>query len=367
MIFSGINYLQWFKHKTPVKYDLCRSGVEPLSLKNLPRVLSLDEIELSGENFYGYPPLLRQIAARYNVSPEEVIITLGTSQAIFLTCLALLSPGDIVLVEHPGYEPLIKVPLALKAQVVPLNREFENGFRIDLNDLQAKLKDKVKLILLTNLHNPSGAYLPVEEIEQLAGLAQENGAWVLVDEIYLDFLPSPEKLSAFGRCDNIIVSASLCKVYGLGDLRCGWLIAPSALAEKIRTILDYIHVEHVFLAERIASLIFPFLPEIRQRNIARREKNFRLVKNFMEEAVRRGWLEWVEPAAGVVCFPRLRIKNITAEQFNQLLREKYDTSVVPGNFFSFSNHFRLGFGGPGDTLKEGLNNLRKALAFLAAS
>lgn len=365
MTFSGINYLQWFKSKSPVEYDLCRSGVEPLSLQDLPQPLALNELELYGENSYGYPPLLRQVAEKYKVSPDEVVITLGTSQAVFLTCLALVSSGDVVLVEHPGYEPLRKVPLALGAEVLPLNRSSEKGFQIDLDEFQAKLSERVKLIILTNLHNPSGALLSPEIITQMAEMAQEKKAWILVDEIYLDFLPSPEKWTALGRADNLIVSASLCKVYGLGDLRCGWLLAPSPLANEIRIILDYVHVEHVFLAEKIASLIFPYLPQIREKNLKRRQENFQLVKDFMEEAAGEGWLTWVEPAGGVVCFPRLLV-GLEADQFNQYLREKFRTSVVPGSFFGSPHHFRLGFGGPKEALEKGLINLKEALTQLTS-
>jgi len=86
---------------------------------------------------------------------------------------------------------------------------------------------------------------------------------------------------------------------------------------------------------------------------------------YLEKAF-RPWLDWVEPAGGVVCFPRLKV-DVSALEFNQFLREKFNTSVVPGNFFGAPNHFRLGFGGPSDLLEKGLFSLREALAWLATT
>ncbi len=355
MRIETIKYLEWYKTKAPVKYDLCSSGVEKLPLKNLN--LEIGELEISGENVYGYIPLLEAIAARYKVNEETVVSAIGTSQAFFLVCAALLDRGDEVLIENPVYEPLLAVPRAFDANVLRLERKFEDNYQFDLERFGSAISSKTKLVVLTNLHNPSNVLLSSSFLKEMTEIALKRGVKVLIDEIYLEFLDENERETSFHLAKNIIVISSLTKVYGLGGLRCGWILAPSELAKRIRRVVDCINVEGVFIGEQISAKAFSQLGSIKIRNNERVMHNRALVRNFIDQEEK---LSWVEPHKGIVCFPRVET-SATGDVLAALLREKYDTGIVPGSFFEEPQHFRLGFGADPEILAAGLDNIKKAL------
>jgi len=353
MRFETIEYLGWFKTKGKAKIDLCRSGVEDCSLGDLN--IDMKKLRISGENSYGYLPLMEAIAARYKVGEGNVITTTGTSQAIFMVCAALLERGDEVLIEKPTYEPLLAVPNALEANVLRIEREFEDRYLINLEKFESLISSRTKLVILTDLHNPSGVLLERSLLKNLINIALEKRIMVLVDEIYLDFLEGQE--TSFSLADNVIVISSLTKVYGLGDLRCGWVLCRPHLAGKLRRIIDYIDVEGVFVGEQISAESFPQLDSLREKSKPLVEENISILRKFIQEEEK---LSWVEPQGGVVCFPRIE-SNTSGDELAAILSEKYETSIVPGSFFEESRHFRLGFGLNPQVLARGLENIKMAL------
>ncbi len=354
MRFRPIKYMEWFKTKSKVSIDLCSSGMEDLALKDLE--LRWKDLEISEDNSYGYPPLLQAIGKRYGVSEDNVVSTLGTSQALFLVCAALLDPGDEVLAEAPAYEPLLAVPEAFGARVVRLARRYEDGYQFSLEIVKRFLSPKTRFILLTNLHNPSGALIPRVLLKQLVQIARERDVSIVVDEIYLEFLD--DEPTAFHLADNVIVISSLTKVFGLGNIRCGWALAQPGLAKSMRRIIDYMQVEGVFIGEAIAFRAFDRLDEIKRKNRERISHNRALLRDLIDQEES---LSWVEPADGVICFPRIETPLVNGDILADVLRSQHDTSIVPGSFFGQPQHFRLGFGVSPNTVEAGLYNIRKAL------
>lgn len=355
MNFPPFAYMEWAKLVAPAAHNLSRSGVAVPTWEELG--IDLRDVSLYGDHPYGYGPLLEAIAGRASTEPGNVIIVAGASQAIFLAAAALVGPGDHVLVERPAYEPLASVPRALGAEVGRIERRFADGYGIDLDRLAASLTPRTKLLVLTNLHNPSGTLLKPGVIQAAAALAARVGAHVFVDEVYLEFLPRPGGGSAYGSADNIIVAGSLTKAYGLAGLRCGWILTPPALAPLFRHAVDHIFVEHVFMAEQIAARVFPRLDGLRERNQAVIGPNHARVAAFMAGERR---LEWVEPENGIIAFPRLAGPG-SGDALARRLKEEYATSVVPGSFFEEPRHFRLGFGAAPEVLERGLTALGRAL------
>lgn len=353
MRFETVHYIEWFKSKSRVKFDLCSSSVAQRKRKDLD--IAWEELDVAGENFYGYPPLLDAIAERYSVSTDNVVSAIGTSHALFLVCAALLERGDTVLIEMPVYEPLLAVPRAFEVKVERFVRRFEEGYGFSLEEFQSLLSPQTKLILLTNLHNPSGALLPRPVLARIVQSAKENNIPVVIDEIYLEFME--DEPTAFHLADNVIVISSLTKVFGLGNLRCGWVLAQPELAKRMRRIIDYTNVEATYVGEEIAYRMFGHLDEIKRKNREIINRNKALVGDLIN---REPCLDWVEPADGVVCFPRLE-SGPTGDDLALRLRADYDTAVVPGRFFEQPQHFRIGFGGDSDILAGGLKNIREAL------
>jgi aspartate/methionine/tyrosine aminotransferase len=355
MRFETIGFIEWMKTKGRAKTNLTRSSVMDYSLKDLD--LKREELEIYGPNDYGYPPLLEAIATRYKVKEQNVVTAVGSSHAIFLVCAALIERGDEVLIETPVYEPLLAVPRAFDPVISRFERGYDDGYQVDLEKFSSLISPRTRLVILTNLHNPSGRLLSRRDLKDLAGIAHKGGAWVLIDEIYLEFLEGMESQTSFSLGENIIVISSLTKVFGLGGLRCGWILAPPELAKRMRRIIDYINVAGVFIGEKISAQIFDQIDSIREKNKETLKKNMSMIANFIKEEDK---LSWVEPAGGVVCFPRVEA-GLSGDELASILLEKYETSVVPGSFFEAPQHFRIGFGVSPDTLTRGLENIKKVL------
>lgn len=355
MRFETIKYIEWMKTRPKKKYDLCSSSARDFSLKNLS--LDFNELEIIGKNVHGYYPLLQAVAEKYGVKEENVVSAIGTSHAIFLVCAALIEPGDEVLIEKPAYEPLLAVPRSLGAKVRRFERKFEDNYLFDLGEFESAVSDDTKVVLLTNLHNPSGALLSRSFLEEMSEILTKKEVKVVIDEIYLEFLEGDAGKTSFHLEENFLVISSLTKVYGLGGLRSGWILAPSELATRMRRIIDYTNVEGVFIGEQISTKTFSQLDDIRKRNNERIEKNRLMIKNFIQEEER---LSWVEPAGGVICFPRVE-SNLTGDELAELLQERYDTNIVPGSFFENPQHFRIGFDVRPEILAKALENIQNAL------
>jgi len=162
--------------------------------------------------------------------------------------------------------------------------------------------------------------------------------------------------SAFSLGDTFVVTSSLTKTYGLSGLRCGWILAAPKLARRIWRVNDLFAATAAHPAERMSVMAFDRLGQFRERARALLTTNRALLDAFLDS---RADLECFRPPAGTVVFPRL--PNGDSETFFELLRDKYETSVVPGRFFESPRHFRLGIGGETTALQAGLERLGAAL------
>lgn len=347
-------YMNWAKLSSSARFNLARSGMLHLPLRDLP--VRLEDLEITGPGGYGYEALKQALAAKYNVSSDSVVTAMGTSMANHLAMAAILEPGDEVLIEYPVYEPLIAVARYLGANVKHFERKFENGFQIELEEIEQKVSSRTKLIVLTNLHNPSSALTHQGTLKHLGSLARKVSANVLVDEVYLDSVFDPLRPSAIHIGEEFIVTSSLTKVYGLSGLRCGWILAEPELAKKMWLLDDLFAASPVHIAHQLSVIALTYLNQIRQRTLSLLAFNRRVLDAFFDS---RKDLEVVRTAYGTTSFPRW--KEGSTDRLCTLLREKYETSVVPGKFFGAENHFRIGLAIETEILTEGLNRLGLAL------
>ncbi|MDB4950895.1 MAG: aminotransferase [Gemmatimonadetes bacterium] len=354
----GSDYLQWAKTQTHARFNLTYSGVPFLPLRELP--VSLDDLELSGSGAYGWAPLQQAIADRYRVPVESVVAAAGTSMANHLAMAALLGPGDEVLMEHPTYEPLLAVARYVGATVVPFARRAADGFSVDPDEVARLASPRTRLIVLSNLHNPSGALTDDDTLRALAEIAERVDAHVLVDEVYLDALWEEPPRTSFHLGPRFVVTSSLTKVYGLNGLRCGWILAEPGLAARLWRLNELFSNINAHPAERLSVIAFQHLPSIAARACALLDANGAALNAFYRT---RADLEVMEHCHGTVSFPRLREGSVDA--LCGLLLERYETMVVPGAFFGMEDHFRIALGVAPAVLAEGLNRLGAALGDLA--
>lgn len=347
-------YMEWAKSRPSPAFDLAGSNVLACSIDDLPG--AREAIAFSGHNENGYAPLVEAIAARYGVRPEQITTAQGTSGANFLVCAALLEPGDEVIVERPGYDPLLGTPRLLGARTVRVDRDFDAGYQLDPERVRRAITPRTRLIMVTTPHNPTSVVTEIDALCQIGQFAEAAGAHVLVDEVYQDAMDASWRPAA-QHGDVFITTSSLTKSYGLAALRCGWTISSPAIAERLRRTRDVVDGTGSIVTERLATLAFSHLDALLARARMLLDANMAVVRDFMDS---RDDLEWIDPGGGTVAFPRLRGVEDTTAFADRLLRERA-TAIVPGRFFEAPAHFRLGFGGATDTLRGGLAQLGAAL------
>jgi aspartate/methionine/tyrosine aminotransferase len=347
-------YIQWSKTRAYARNDLALSNILTCTLNDLPG--ALDALELAGRNDQGYEPLLDAIASRYGVERQQVTTAAGTSGANFLVFAALLEPGDDVLVERPGYDALTAAAQTFAARLIRFDRSFDDGYMLDPDRVESAITPRTKLIVITSPHNPTGAVADGASLRAVGRMAEQVGAHVLVDEVYLDMVDTSRPPAAT-MDDNFITTSSLTKSYGLAGLRCGWALSSETTAQRLRRVRDIVDGGGSILTERLGVVAFRHLDQLIERAQALLGVNGELVRDALSN---QHALEWVDPAAGTVAFPRIAGVADASRFVERLLAER-QTAVVPGRLFESPSHFRLGFGGTTESVKNGLEALTAAL------
>jgi len=350
-------YLEWARSHGNIKYSLALSGVPPVDVNLLSP--SVDDFTMLADNEYGWPPLLERIAHRYGVETKNVVLAHGTSMANHLACAALLETGDHVLIERPVYDPLVAVPRYLGCEIGFFERLEEDAYALDVTRVEAAATPRTRLVILSNLHNPTGAAIIRADLESLAQLAERCDFHILVDEVYLEWIygmgKDPETRSAINVSPRFVTTRSLTKVFGLAALRAGWILAEGELATRMRRLNGLFASSMSHPAERLAARTFEHAKTLLERQRKRVARNRIVVAKFIESQSR---LSWVPPEAGTVGFVRLEGD---VDELVERLQAK-DSLVTPGRFFGAADHFRIGFGMEADQLDEGLTRLASVLA-----
>lgn len=343
-------YMYWAKHQGPVTWNLGSSEVPHVDMSGWG--IDAAGLELDGASRYRYPPLREAIARKAGVGADMVTMADGTSMANMLAMAALIAPGDGVLIEHPVYEPLVAAARFLGAEVTHFQRRGPD-FALDPAAVREALTDRTTLIVLTNLHNPSGNLTGTETLRAIGAL----GPRVLIDEVYLDAAGQPTAALLGGA---FVCTGSLTKVYGLSGLRCGWILAAPELTERFWRLNELFGVAQSHAAERLSLIALERLDTVIGDTPALLARNRAVANAFFAG---RADLEVAPMTHNVTCFPRLRHGD--GDALNALLRAHYDAAIVPGRFFGLADHFRLGVGMATDVLEAGLERLGRALDRLA--
>ncbi len=349
------DYMHWSKTQSRARFNLATSGVGGFPLRELR--VNLEKLEINGDNSYGYAPLQEAIAAHHDVDPECVVESAGTSMANHLAMAAIIEPGDEVLIEHPAYGPILDVAQYLQANVKRFPRTEENGWAVEPEAIRRCITPKTRLIVITNLHNPTSVLTPDSVLREIGDIARSVGALVLVDEVYLDAVYEGTPRTSFHLGPAFVVTSSLTKVYGVSGLRCGWILVQPDLAWKMRRLNDLYSATPVYPGELLSVAALKHLNLLRER--ARRivEADRKLLRDFLAQqpsvsAVPTDW--------GTTSFLKLREGNV--DIFLERLKSDFDTSAVPGRFFAMPDHFRIGMGVNTEMFAEGLSRLSRALA-----
>jgi len=352
-VFAPVRYIAWaMKHYGKVPFDLASSGIAPATWGEL----GVPEPALDDPGAYG---AFREALAVYNDVPvAEVVPALGTSHAVFLAYAAMLSPGDEVLLETPGYEPLTNTANGLGATVATYERRADEGYAVSPERVAAAMTPRTRAIVVTNHHNPTGVNVPEATLRELAAIAEARGAYLLVDEVYAPFDDLSEdgvfRGSARKLGGNVVAVGSLTKCYGLGMHRIGWVLGPPEIAARADTAV-VATAGHLPLAHAARGAVAT-------RNIGRlavRAKALFAGKRDIAEqwAKTLPGARWSSPTSGLFGL-------LTLEGAGDLLPHiegwalQHGVLVGAGSFFGVERGFRLSWATlPRDRFEHGLTKL----------
>lgn len=348
------DYMLWAKTQGRAKFNLATSGVGSFPLRELP--VTIEQLEINGDTAYGYPPLQLAIARKCGVDPDCVVAAAGTSMANHLAMATLLEPGDEVLIEDPTYELLTSTLLYLGAVLKRFPRSEESGYALDPAQVRQAITPKTKLIVITNLHNPSSVLASEQVLREIGDIAREAGARVLVDEVYLDAVYVDTPRTSYHLGPEFVVTNSLTKVYGLSGLRCGWILAEPGLARAMWRLNDLFASITAHPAEQISVVAFQNLDKMRERARKIVEADRVLLQQFLASHKQ---VSTPRTKFGTTAVLRMDTGNV--DDLLARLRTEYETSVVPGHFFGLPSHFRIGMGVNTEMFREGLQRIGRAL------
>jgi aspartate/methionine/tyrosine aminotransferase len=349
---------EWFNEFQFQAYNLGESSVSVFSLDEVKQICDIDftpicSLPLRYGHHSGAHSLRETIARDYpGLGPENILVTNGASEALFLIYLALLEAGDHVVIQHPNYPSHWSIPRALGCRITFLQADFNNNYEIDLEKASFLISKGIKILSICNPNNPTGQVFTSEQLKTLIEMAERHNFILLVDEVYRDLsfdvvLPTAACLSS-----KVISVGSLSKAYGLPGLRIGWIVTQNQeLLKSALAIKEHITICNSSLTESLATKILEkkdlLITEVKRRVV----RNYSLLQSWL--ASHSDILEYVEPKAGVVCLPRFKI-SVTIEFYRTLAR-KYGVFVIPGSGFEMSDeYFRVGFGGKKEELEKGL-------------
>ncbi len=361
------------KHEFSAKYLLCSSDCESVATAD---ILALEpgaqEKFLAQRLGYtetrGEPGLRKAIASLYAETGrkgqgsipfgnENIIVHSGAEEAILNLYLAMLKPGDRVIVNFPCYQSLSEIPRALGCEVIPwpLQQVPKSGIKnegtrwtLDPAQLPRLAQDKAKLIVLNMPHNPSGALLTKSEFDAIVDYARKIGAIVLVDEVYRRLEHDPSRLlpSIAEAYENGVALDVLSKHAGLAGLRIGWLASRRTdILDSVAMIKDYNSICSSAPSEVLAGIAVRNLGKLVARNRTIIEGNMKLLRAFFSGYP--DFAAWTEPEGGSIAFPCLAggKGGSDAETMAGRLVAESGVLLLPGKYYGYDeSYFRLGYG-----------------------
>jgi aspartate/methionine/tyrosine aminotransferase len=310
--------------------------------KRTADALSVNSLKLSLSTPSGSEALRRQIAGLYNgITADQVLATQGTSGANALVFQSLLGAGDHIISMYPAYTQLLSIPKAIPGVEHSFwSLDIDNAMQANVQLLESLIQPNTRMIVLNNPNNPLGTVLPLEVQREIAALAHSRGITLLVDEIFRPLFHDssigcpPSFVELSDSYENIIVTGSLSKAWGLSGVRTGWIVTrnPDILARCVNlslyTTMALSTIDQVIATEALSDRC---RPAILSRHLDLGRKNIAILSDFVERNQRV--CSWTRPSAGGTAFLRF-IKDgapVDDLDFCLKLKEQKGVLLAPGS------------------------------------
>ena len=346
--------------------DISGSGVRDYTLGEARQMagISVDELDtllMEDSRTLGAPGLRAAIAARYpGARAEQVMVTNGSSEAIFNVMKALLSPGDELVVVDPYYHSYTSVARIIGCDVKPWVLRAEANFVPSLDDLEGLLSERTRMVIVNFPHNPTGASLSRVDQRRLVDMVAARGAYLMWDAAFADLIYDDQKLLDFHALyDRSITVNTFSKAYGLPGLRVGWALASPAVLEECVRIRDFTVLFMSPLVELVAEKVLRRAEAFIAPRFEQARRNLATLEAWLD--AQRARVEYVAPRGGVTVFARFEgIADTNA--FCAGLIAAHNVLLCPGSCFGRPERVRIGFGGAPQNLQTGLERLSSYLA-----
>jgi len=308
-------------------------------------VQELLDVDLHYPAVNGPDQLRATIAALYpDVSPSQVLVTVGAAEANGLSVAALTSPGDHVVVLEPGYRQVAGMAANAGCEVDSFHLVEADGWRPDLAELERVVRPDTRLIAVSNPNNPTGAILTPEETKAIIAIAERVGAWVLADEVYrgTEMHADVETPTLVGQYDKLVVTHSLSKAYGLSGLRLGWVVGPQDVIDAMWRRHEYATISTGRLSMHLAQIALsePVRSGLLRRNRALIREGWQRLSTWVEGT--GGLVTAVQPEATALAFLRYDL-DLPSLDVAHALREG-GVLVGVGAHFGVEQHLRVTHG-----------------------
>lgn len=283
------------------------------------------------------------LSSRYQISyqPEnEIIVTIGASEAIDLALRALVCDGDEVLVPDPSYVSYAPGVVFAGGVPVPVQTRQEDDFRLKPDILEKSISEKTKLLILPYPNNPTGAIMEKEDLAKIAEVIARHDLLVISDEIYSELVYDGHQHVSFaslcGMYDRTITINGFSKAFAMT----GWRVGYACGAAEIISVMNKIHQYAIMCAPRqgqvAASAALRLGRENGYESIEMMRDSYDRRRRLMVNAFREMGLECFEPYGAFYAFPSIRCTGMTSEEFCSLLLQEKNVAAVPGNAFGES-------------------------------
>ena len=294
---------------------------------------------------------------------ENVLVTVGGSEAIDLAIRALVQPGDEVIIPEPCfvcYEPITQLTGGVPVHIAT---RAEDQFRLTADQLRAAITPKTKLLIFPYPNNPTGAVMSAAEVEEIAAVLRETNVLVLSDEIYSELTYGLDRhvsiASLPGMAERTIVVNGFSKSYAMTGWRLGYAVGPAPLIK----VMTKIHQSCIMSAPTTSQ--YAAITALRQCDdqieMMRDEYNRR--RRYVVKALNEMGLTCFEPRGAFYVFPSIQISGLTSSEFcEQLLREK-EVAIIPGSAFGASGegYARISYAYSVDHLQTAMKRIREFL------
>jgi len=318
----------------------------------------------------GLPELREAIAARYRedygtrFTPEEVLVSCGGKMALFSVALAILGPGDEVLIPSPFWVSYPEMARLCGAEPVFVPTLPQDRFHLRPEAIQEALSPRTKALIVNSPCNPTGALLPPAELEPIISLAQKHGFYVIFDECYeLIFYEEGPYSAAPYRGENVIVVGSLSKSHAVPGWRLGWALGPKGVIQAATAVQSHSVTHPSTLSQRAALAA---LTEGWDATTPMRAE-YRARRDLVVEGLKAiPGVECLPPEGAIYAFPDVSafFGGDSVALASYLLDEAH-VATVPGRAFGRDGHLRLSFSCSREELAAGLARLKEALEALA--